>query len=94
MEVFDIFHVDQKMPNYLFNVVDLKFLLSDIKTNFFPKTIAQPQTRGLEHHLILDGFELKLISIKVNGKEVEKEDFQLTPCSITFVSPPTSPFTL
>lgn len=90
----EIFLADYKMPNYFFDTVDLKFVLGDDKTIVLARTVVQPRIEGTGQPLILNGSDLKLISIKVNGKEVEKGGFQLTPRSLTLVSPPTSLFTL
>lgn len=90
----EIFLADYKVPDYFFDTVDLKFVLGDDKTIVLAKTVVQPRIEGIDQPLILNGSDLKLISMKVNGKQVEKGGFQLTPRSLTLVSPPTSVFTL
>lgn len=90
----EIFLADYKMPNYFFDTVDLKFVLGDDKTIVLARTVVRPQIEGIEQPLILNGSDLKLISIKVNEKQVEKGGFQLTQRTLTLMSPPTSVFTL
>ncbi|KAH9324651.1 hypothetical protein KI387_004829, partial [Taxus chinensis] len=90
----EIFLADYKMPNYYFDMVDLNFVLGEDKTTVLSKTSVYPRLEGVQLPLVLDGRDLKLISIKVDGKEVEKGGFQLSPRHLTLLSPPTSPFTL
>ncbi|KAH9324650.1 hypothetical protein KI387_004828, partial [Taxus chinensis] len=90
----EIFLADYKMPNYYFDTVDLNFVLGEDKTTVLSKTSVYPRLEGVQLPLVLDGRDLKLISIKVDGKEVEKGGFQLSPRHLTLLSPPTSQFTL
>lgn len=91
----EIFLADYKMPDYFFDTVDLKFVLGEEKTTVLSRTAVYPRVQGTHQlPLVLDGRDLKLISIKVDGKEVEKGGFQLTPRHLTLLSPPTSSFTL
>ncbi|XP_057824889.2 puromycin-sensitive aminopeptidase isoform X2 [Cryptomeria japonica] len=90
----EIFLADYKMPYYFFDMVDLKVALREDKTTVLSRIVVCPRVDGMQLPLVLDGHDLKLISIKVNGKEVEKECFQLTPQHLTLLSPPSSSFTL
>lgn len=90
----EIFLADYKMPDYFFDTVDLKFILGEEKTTVLSRTAVYPKVQGTQLPLVLDGRDLKLISIKVDGKEVEKGGFQLTSRHLTLLSPPTSSFTL
>ncbi|KAJ0970270.1 hypothetical protein J5N97_023147 [Dioscorea zingiberensis] len=44
--------------------------------------------------LVLHGIDLKLLSIKVDGKELKKEDYHVSSRHMTLSAPPTSAFTL
>ncbi|KAH0462992.1 hypothetical protein IEQ34_007574 [Dendrobium chrysotoxum] len=49
---------------------------------------------GASVPLVLDGVDVKLLSIKVDGKELKKEDYHLDMRHLTLSSPPTSAFVL
>ncbi|KAL0920521.1 hypothetical protein M5K25_009661 [Dendrobium thyrsiflorum] len=98
----EIFLKDYKMPDYYFDTVDLKFLLGEDKTFVYSKISVYPRTEGkfdlmvsgASVPLVLDGVDLKLLSIKVDGKELKKEDYHLDTRHLTLLSPPTSTFVL
>nr|XP_010935789.1 puromycin-sensitive aminopeptidase isoform X2 [Elaeis guineensis] len=85
---------DYKKPAYLFDTVDLRFQLGEDKTIVSSKIFALPRIEGVSCPLVLHGHDLKLLSIKVDGKELKKEEFQLDVRHLTLASPPTSAFTL
>lgn len=92
----EIFLKDYKLPNYYFDTVDLKFVLGEEKTTVFSKIAVSPRVEGTSSTspLVLDGQDMKLIAIKVNGKEVKAEDFHMDARHLTLLSPPSSKFTL
>uniref|UniRef100_A0A0C9RN16 Puromycin-sensitive aminopeptidase n=1 Tax=Wollemia nobilis TaxID=56998 RepID=A0A0C9RN16_9CONI len=90
----EIFLKDYNMPDYFFDTVDLKFVLGEEKTTVVATTKVRPTVEGVQLPLVLDGRDLKLISLKVNGKEVEKGSYQLTPRHLRLFLPPTTLFTL
>ncbi|KAI0513948.1 hypothetical protein KFK09_009980 [Dendrobium nobile] len=106
----EIFLKDYKMPDYYFDTVDLKFLLGEDKTLVYSKISVYPRTEGkfffffkiffnfkfysASVPLVLDGVDIKLLSIKVDGKELKKEDYHLDSRHLTLTSPPTSTFVL
>ncbi|KAL5994405.1 hypothetical protein ACLOJK_024455 [Asimina triloba] len=91
----EIFLKDYKKPDYYFDTVDLKFELAEDKTLVFSKIAVVPRVEaGISNALTLDGSDLKLLSIKVNGDELKKEDFHLTSRSLSLPSPPSGTFTL
>ncbi|KAL0447935.1 UNVERIFIED_CONTAM: Puromycin-sensitive aminopeptidase [Sesamum latifolium] len=49
---------------------------------------------GLSSPLVLDGIDLKLISLKVDGKELKEDDFCVDSRHLTLSSPPSGKFTL
>ncbi|KAH1106204.1 hypothetical protein J1N35_009972 [Gossypium stocksii] len=49
---------------------------------------------GSPSPLVLDGVDLKLISVKVNGKELKEGAYILDSCHLTLSSPPGNKFTL
>ncbi|TYH59558.1 hypothetical protein ES332_D08G229900v1 [Gossypium tomentosum] len=68
----EIFLKDYKSPDYYFDMVDLNFSLGEEKTIVTSKITVFPRAEGSPSPLILDGVVLKLISVKVNGKELKK----------------------
>eukprot|EP00252_Welwitschia_mirabilis_P019670 TRINITY_DN4613_c0_g1_i2.p1 TRINITY_DN4613_c0_g1~~TRINITY_DN4613_c0_g1_i2.p1 ORF type:complete len:510 (+),score=82.91 TRINITY_DN4613_c0_g1_i2:157-1686(+) len=91
----EIFLADYKAPDYFFDTVDLKFRLGEEKTFVVSKIVVRPRNEGLLEPLVLDGCDLKLISVKVNGIQTKNEDFQLTARHLTLLHPPpTTTFTL
>ncbi|TYI70469.1 hypothetical protein E1A91_D08G223200v1 [Gossypium mustelinum] len=67
----EIFLKDYKSPDYYFDTVDLNFSLGEEKTIVASKITVFPRVEGSPSPLILDGVVLKLISVKVNGKELK-----------------------
>ncbi|XP_057977559.1 puromycin-sensitive aminopeptidase [Malania oleifera] len=90
----EIFLEDYKLPDYYFDTVDLNFWLGEEKTIVSSKIVVFPRVEGTSFPLVLDGQELKLISVKVNGKELKKGDFNLNSRHLTLQSPPSGTFTL
>ncbi|GFP99172.1 puromycin-sensitive aminopeptidase [Phtheirospermum japonicum] len=90
----EIFLKDYKQPDYLFDTVDLKFELSEEKTIVTSKIGVYPRLEGCCSPLVLDGVDLKLISLKVNGKHLKEDDFHLDSRQLTLASPPTGKFAL
>ncbi|KAL3499325.1 hypothetical protein ACH5RR_038418 [Cinchona calisaya] len=90
----EIFLKDYKKPDYYFDTVDLKFSLGEEKTIVSSKISVYPRVEGGSSSLILDGQDLKLISINVNGKGLKEEEYRLDPRYLTLVSPPSGNFTL
>ncbi|KAM7491420.1 hypothetical protein LguiA_034341 [Lonicera macranthoides] len=67
----EIFLKDYKLPDYYFDTVDLKFSLGEEKTIVCSKITVAPRVEGVSSPLVLDGHDLKLVSIKVNGMELK-----------------------
>ncbi|KAI3990707.1 hypothetical protein MKX01_023007 [Papaver californicum] len=90
----EIFLKDYKMPNYYFDTVDLKFSLGEEQTIVCSKITAYPRIEGDSSPLVLDGANLKLVSIKIDGKELKEEDYHLDSRHLTLSSAPSARFTL
>nr|KJB20634.1 hypothetical protein B456_003G157400 [Gossypium raimondii] len=90
----EIFLKDYKSPDYYFDTVDLRFSLGEEKTIVASKITVFPRVEGSSAPLVLDGVDLKLISIKVDGKELKEGDYHLDSRHLTLPSPPEGKFTL
>lgn len=67
----EIFLKEYKKPDYLFDSVNLEFQLGEDKTIVTSKIAVSPGTEGTSSPLTLHGRDLKLLSIKVNGKDLK-----------------------
>ncbi|KAI3468713.1 hypothetical protein Pfo_025376 [Paulownia fortunei] len=90
----EIFLKDYKQPDYFFDTVDLNFTLGEEKTIVCSKIVVYPRLEGCTSPLVLDGVDLKLISLKVNGKELKEDGFHVDSRHLTVSSPPIGKFTL
>ncbi|GMY30359.1 puromycin-sensitive aminopeptidase isoform X1 [Fagus crenata] len=90
----EIFLKDYKMPDYYFDTVDLKFSLGEEKTVVSSKITVIPRIEGSSSPLVLDGHDVKLVSICVNGKELKEGEYLLDSRHLTLLSPPGGTFTL
>ncbi|PKA56476.1 aminopeptidase N [Apostasia shenzhenica] len=90
----EIYLKDYKALDYYFDTVNLSFILGEQKTTVSSKISVCPRTEDASCPLILDGCDLKLLSIKVDGKELKKEDYYLDNRHLTLLSPPSSSFFL
>ncbi|KAL2547679.1 Peptidase M1 family protein [Forsythia ovata] len=73
----EIFLKDYKQPDYFFDTVDLKFSLGEEKTIVCSEIAVYPRVEDCSAPLVLDGVDLKLISIKINVKELEQKNTSL-----------------
>ncbi|KAF5478236.1 hypothetical protein F2P56_004816 [Juglans regia] len=89
----EIFLKDYKMPDYYFDTVDLKFLLGEEKTIVSSKITVSPRVEG-SYPLVLNGHDLKLVSIWINSKELKEGEYQLDSRHLMLPSPPSGIFTL
>ncbi|KAH1115526.1 hypothetical protein J1N35_008904 [Gossypium stocksii] len=90
----EIFLKDYKSPDYYFDTVDLRFSLGEEKTIVASKITVFPRVEGSSAPLVLNGVDQKLISIKVDGKELKEGDYHLDSRHLTLQSPPQGKFTL
>ncbi|CAN1778121.1 Puromycin-sensitive aminopeptidase [Linum perenne] len=90
----EVFLKDYKLPDYYFDTVDLSFLLGEEKTIVNSKIAVSPRVEGSSSPLVLNGHDLKLISVKINGNSLKETDYQLDSRYLTILSPPSGAFTL
>ncbi|XP_010275649.1 PREDICTED: puromycin-sensitive aminopeptidase-like isoform X2 [Nelumbo nucifera] len=86
----EIFLKDYKLPDYYFQTVKLNFSLGEEKTIVCSEITVFPREEGIASPLVLDGQDLKLLSIKVNGKELKVEEYHLDSRHLTLLSLPRS----
>ncbi|KAM5572421.1 puromycin-sensitive aminopeptidase [Rosa sericea] len=90
----EIFLKDYKLPDYYFDTVDLKFSLGEEKTIVTSKIAVFPRAEGSSSPLVLDGKDLKLLSIRINSKDLKEDDYQLDSRHLMIKSLPSGTFTL
>ncbi|XP_006659709.1 puromycin-sensitive aminopeptidase isoform X2 [Oryza brachyantha] len=90
----EIFLKDYQRPDYLFDVVDLQFQLGENKTIVTSKIAVSPGTEGTSSPLTLHGCDLKLVSIKINGKDIKSEEYTVDSRHLTVSKPPGGKFNL
>ncbi|CAL8157303.1 unnamed protein product [Prunus armeniaca] len=90
----EIFLKDYKLPDYYFDSVDLNFSLGAEKTIVSSKIAVFPRVEGSSSPLVLDGQDLKLLSVRINSKELKEEDYCLDSRHLTLTSLPSGAFTL
>ncbi|KAI3935844.1 hypothetical protein MKW92_020652 [Papaver armeniacum] len=94
----EVFLKDYKKPDYYFDTVDLTFSMGEEHTIVSSNITVYPRIEGATDTcpLVLNGVGLKLVSIKINGRELKKEeDYHLDARHLTILLPPnTGKFTL
>ncbi|KAK7318214.1 hypothetical protein RJT34_02913 [Clitoria ternatea] len=90
----EIFLKDYKKPDYYFETVGLKFSLGEEKTIVSSKIAVFPRIEGSSPPLVLDGQDLSLVSIQINGKALKEEDYHLDARHLTIQSPPSGKYDL
>ncbi|KAI4326935.1 hypothetical protein L6164_019449 [Bauhinia variegata] len=90
----EIFLKDYKMPDYYFDTVDLKFSLGEESTIVHSKITVYPRAEGSSPPLVLDGQDLRLVSIQLNGKALQEKDYHLDARHLKVLSPPSGRFDL
>jgi aminopeptidase N len=85
---------DYRPPDWLIETVDLDVSLDPTATIVRAKLRLKPNNTAAPAPLVLDGDELKLRSLKLDGKPLPGESFLATPERLTIAQPPNRPFTL
>jgi len=87
---------DYRPSEYYIPKTDLHFDLNETETIVTSKlTITRnPKLKDTGGPLILDGENLKLMSIKLDGKELDRQDYTVTKGQLTLKRPPAGEFTL
>jgi aminopeptidase N len=83
---------DYRPPDWIIETVDLDVSLDRTATTVRAKLALKPN--GTPAPLVLDGDELKLRSLSLDGKPLLSESFVATPDRLTIAQPPNRPFTL
>lgn len=82
------FRKNYKAPEYSIKEIDLNFQLYETKTRVTAKSHIQRNNKEKPCPLILNGEELKLISIKINGRTLSSSEYNLDNTSLTVLTPP------
>ena len=85
---------DYRPPDWLIETVALDVSLDATATTVRSKLTIRPNTGGTPAPLVLDGEELKLRSLTLDGKPLPNGSFLATPEQLTIAQPPNRPFTL
>jgi aminopeptidase N len=85
---------DYRPPDWLIDTVDLNFSLDPTATTVRAKLKLRPNAAGSPAPLVLDGEELKLKSLSLDGKPLPPESFVATPDKLTIAQVPNRPFEL
>ena len=85
---------DYRPPDWLIETVDLDVSLHPTATTVRAKLKLTPNSAGTPAPLVLDGEELKLKSLALDGKPLPAENFVATPDKLTIAQPPNRPFEL
>jgi aminopeptidase N len=85
---------DYRPPDWLIETVDLDVSLHPTASTVRARLKLKPNSAGTPAPLVLDGEELKLTSLKLDGKPLPAENFVGTPDKLTIAQPPNQPFEL
>ena len=85
---------DYRPPDWLIETVDLDVSLHPTTTTVRAKLRIKPNAAGTPAPLVLDGEELKLRSLALDGKPLAAENFVATPDRLTIAQVPNRPFEL
>ncbi len=85
---------DYRPPDWLIETVDLDVSLDPTATTVRAKLRLKPNGGGTPAPLVLDGEELKLRSLTLDGAPLPSESFLATPERLTIAQPPNRPFEL
>ncbi|KAL2642324.1 hypothetical protein R1flu_009911 [Riccia fluitans] len=90
----EIFLKDYRAPAFLFDEVNLKFVLGEQFTTVLSTIKVLPKSNGPNTPLTLDGEDLKLLHIKIDERQLQANEFELVGRKLVLKSPPTNPFVL
>jgi len=86
---------DYRPPNWLIDTVDLDVSLEPHATRVVTKLALRPNPAGeSDAPLVLDGDELSLVSLALDGEALGANSYSATPSSLTIHEPPRRPFDL
>ncbi len=90
----EIFLKDYKAPSFAFETLNLKFQLGEEHTVVTSSIHVIPKTTGGKSPLVLDGENLKLVSVKINGQKLGDDKITVSARHLTLASMPSTPFDL
>ena len=85
---------DYRPPDWLVKTVSLEFSLHPTATRVRATLILRPNPKAASAPLILDGDEVSLVSLKINGTLLSSDSYIATTDHLTIPQPPNSPFAL
>ncbi len=86
---------DYRAPDFLIDAVSLDFSLDRTATRVVSKLSLRRNPKGAPGaQLTLDGDELTLVSLKLDGRALGPQDYTATPDALTLTAVPDAPFTL
>jgi aminopeptidase N len=85
---------DYRPPDWLIETVHLDVSLHPTATTVRATLKLKPNSGSTPAPLVLDGEELNLKSLKLDGKPLPAENFVATPDKLTIAQPPNAPFQL
>ena len=85
---------DYRPPDWLIDTVELDISLDAAATRVRAKLRLKPNGTRTPAPLVLDGEDLVLRSLALDGKELPKESYVATPERLTIAQPPNGPFEL
>ena len=85
---------DYRQPDWLVDTVHLDFALHPSGTRVKTKLTLRPNPQASAAPLVLDGDDVSLTSLKIDGAEAAPGSYVATPEKLTIAQPPAGPFTL
>src|SRR5690348_10115824 len=85
---------DYRPPDWRIETVELDVALHPTATTVRAKLAIKPNSAGAPAPLVLDGDELTLRSIRLDGKPLPADSFVATPDQLTIAQVPQRPFEL
>ncbi len=85
---------DYRPPDWLIETVHLDVSLHPTATTVRTRLKLKPNSAGAPAPLLLDGEDLALKSLAIDGKPLLAENFVATPDKLTIAQPPNAPFEL
>jgi aminopeptidase N len=85
---------DYRPPDWLVETVSLDFSLHPTATRVRATLVLRPSLKAASAPLILEGDELSLVSLKLDGTELPSDSYVVTSDRLTILQPPNGPFAL
>ncbi len=85
---------DYRQPDWLVDMVHLDVSLHPNATRVRATLALRPNPQVPAAPLVLDGDELSLTSLKIDGVEAARDSYVVSPDRLTIAQPPAKPFTL